>query len=387
MQTEVKYLLEIVKYILNGRVGKVKLPAKDLDWDRLIQLAQAHSILNYVYYWVEDLPQECRPNEDHIEFLEKANGSTLVRTAYQIEGARELFERFEQEGLYVIGIKGICTRQRYPQSDLRTMGDLDLVYQTSQHKQVKNAMLQMDYNQVSEERQHDCYVRKPYLMVEMHRDLMDTESSYYSYYETVWSRVHPKDGCTYIYEMSLEDEYIYNLIHLVKHFQTGGIGIRFLMDVYVYNHITEMNWDYLEEELKKLKLREFLSNLSDLSERWFGVGTEIKDTAVLKKLEQYIVANTTFGNSRNAMSVATAKKGRFGTLWRAVFPNLKAMQSMFVWLEKWPILLPYAWVLRGFRSITTKKRRGHIKYRISGFLYGEREYGEDLRRFFKECGL
>lgn len=47
----------------------------------------------------------------------------------------------------------------------------------------------------------------------------------------------------------------------------------------------------------------------------------------------------------------------------AKFPDLRNMQSMFVWLEKWPILLPYAWVLPGVRSLKT--RRNNIKSQIN----------------------
>ena len=60
--------------------------------------------------------------------------------------------------------------------------------------------------------------------------------------------------------MSLEDEYIYNLIHLVEHFQNGGVGIRFVMDVYIYNRIETIDWEYIEAELAKLGLWEFFGH-------------------------------------------------------------------------------------------------------------------------------
>ncbi|MBQ2884773.1 MAG: hypothetical protein IJE43_13515, partial [Alphaproteobacteria bacterium] len=84
-------------------------------------------------------------------------------------------------------------------------------------------------------------------------------------------------------------------------------------------------------------------------------------------------------------AVSVAKNGRAQFLWKTIFPDLKNMQSMFVWLEKWPILLPYAWVLRGVRSIKT--RRNNIKLQINKYKNGDEEYGKELQRFYEICGL
>ena len=64
MKQEVQYLLEIIKYILNRKQGEIMVPAKGMDWERLIQLAKEHSILNCVYYGVDCLLLEHKPDEE-----------------------------------------------------------------------------------------------------------------------------------------------------------------------------------------------------------------------------------------------------------------------------------------------------------------------------------
>lgn len=389
MKQEVQYLLEIVKYILNKQQGEAPIPAKDLDWEALIKLAKNHSILNLVHYAVDKLPEEHKPDADRCKQLYQASVNAIVRNYNQIEGIKEIFQKFEEEGIYVFAVKGICTKNYYPQTDMRTMGDIDLLYRPEQNANVKKAMRELGYDLSMEGRKHDIYSRKPYMAVEMHRELIAAESIYNSYYEDVWEHVKAKANYQYVKEMSIEDEYIYSMIHLARHFQDGGIGIRFIMDVYVYNHIEQMDWSYVENELKKVQLWEFYGNVSRLAEMWFGNQTEIKleDNQLFSKLATYIITNGTFGSARNAAAVSSAGQGRFWTLWYQIFPGYKSMKSMFVWLDKRPILLPYAWMLRGVRSLTSQKRRRNIKYHVDKYRNADKEYGKELQQFFKICGL
>lgn len=387
MKQEVQYLLEIIKYILNRKQGEIMVPAKDMDWERLIQLAKEHSILNCVYYGVDALAQEHKPDEAKCDILYKALVNSVVRNYNQIEGVKELFEAFEEEGIYALAVKGICTKQHYPQTDMRTMGDIDILYQPLQDAKVKKVMKQLGYDEHVEGRQHDCYSRKPYLAVEMHRDLVEADSVYTPYYETIWERVKPKENFQYVHEMTLEDEFIYTFVHLTRHFQNGGIGIRFVIDVYVYNHLNGMDWKYIEEELQKLSLWEFYNNMSTLAEMWFGTEEVCmgENVSVLNKLATYIVSNGTFGTQKNAAAVSVAKNGRTQFMWKAIFPNLANMRSMFPWLGKWPILLPYAWALRGVKSVMLRRR--HIKTQFDKYKNGDEEYGKELQKFFETCGL
>ena len=120
---------------------------------------------------------------------------------------------------------------------------------------------------------------------------------------------------------------------------------------------------------------------------WFGKeeNKDEENNDVIDKLTSYIITNGTFGTSKNAAAVVVAKNGRNRFLWRAIFPNYRNMKSMFPWLDKWPILLPYAWLLRGVRSISS--RRQNIAEQLNKYRNGDKEYGKELQQFFEMCGL
>lgn len=58
----------------------------------------------------------------------------------------EILNAFEKGGIYCIPLKGIVTKRFYPASELRTMGDLDMLYQPEQTEKLKSVMESLDYS-------------------------------------------------------------------------------------------------------------------------------------------------------------------------------------------------------------------------------------------------
>lgn len=384
MEKEEEYLLEVIKYILHNRKTDFPIPPSDLNWPQLIKKASRHSISNLLFYAVENLDAEHRPEESVYKYLQQQTMKEFVRSCNQLAAADELLAEFEKRKIYVLALKGVNTKNYYPEPDMRSMNDLDLLYKDSQHGMIDDAMQKLGYGGFQEGRKHDHYFRAPYIGVELHREMVASESEYSDYYADIWNRVHSRGGCSYVQEMRREDEYIFTIIHLVEHFKQGGVGLRFMMDVFVYEHLEGMDWDYIEKELEKLHLSEFVQNLSKLAEQWFGTEEQEKDTLV-EKLGEYILQNGTYGSEKNAAALAVEQGGRMSFLLKAVFPNLKSMQSMYPWLKKYPILLPWSWMLRGLRSFLY--RRGNIESQMKVYKNGDKDYGKELRQFYKQCGL
>ena len=330
MSGEVEYLLNIVKYILNNENGNLPLPSPDIKWQALMEIAQRHNILNIVYYGLNYLSSDTKPDEKTCKFLHDHAMREIVITYNQIEATNELLESFDKEKIYVVAVKGICIKRYYPQLDMRTMKDIDILCQDIQQKQIHKVMSQLGYYQSAEGQKHDYYIRKPYICLEMHRQLVSAESEYSAYYDSIWDRLQRKDLYEYVYEMTPEDEYIFTLIHLVEHFRNGGVGIRFIMDIYIYNQMIDLNWSYIEEELKKLELWRFFENISLLAETWFGIEKKSIEDETIKKLSEYVISNGTFGSRANSASLAVASRGKNAFMRKALLPNLK-MNLSTIW--------------------------------------------------------
>lgn len=371
-------LIKIIKSLLNGTTDAVSVD----DWKTLAVSARKNGLLPCLAFYYQALPEENKPSDEITAYFRKVLIQATVISTNQLTEVEKMENIFEENGIYNLVVKGAKTKKRYSDEILRSMGDIDILYKPSQHKKVYDLMMNsLNYEDFQEGRKNDTYTKNKYIIVEAHRQLVSTESEYTDYLEKVWDRAVPCKDCKYTYEMTLEDEFIYNIIHLAEHFKKGGIGIRFIMDIWVYNQL-ELNREYLKNELAKLQLYDFYLTVSQLAECWFGNG---ESTELLDRLSEFICSSGVFGNHENASALAVDDGGKLVTLIKVCFPSYKEMASMFLWLKKYPFLLPIAWIIRVFRSLT--KRKGNVKVQLNMIKDGSTEKGKEIKEFYKDCGL
>src|SRR5699024_2530401 len=166
--------------------------------------------------------------------------------------------------------------------------------------ELKEVMKNLGFEYEGEAAKHDHY-RKNGLTVEMHRSLVPAERKAYRYFLDSWERATPEKE--YIYQMSLEEQYIYTLYHLIEHFVRGGIGIRMVLDIYMLSNQPQIDHEYIKNELETLGIKKFEENIRHLSKVWF------EDEAYGQKdleLETYIVNGGIFGKEDNMIKNSKA---------------------------------------------------------------------------------
>ena len=369
-------LLKIIVSQLNNSALNVEIA----DWKALLKLAKAHGLLQYVALYAERLQEDKQPNSKIREYLSSVIAQEIACLANQLDAVVEMQEAMEQNGIYNIAVKGSVTKLRYENEILRTMGDIDLLYKPEQHHVFKTLMQSLGYVDYQEGRKNDTYSRKPFITVEAHRELVESSSEYSDYYRDIWHMVQPKKGLKYTCEMRVEDELVFNIVHLAEHFKEGGAGVRFIIDVYVYSQI-EMDDDYVEQELAKLGLNEFFHHILDLAYFWFADGESSELTV---ELANFITDGGVFGGKDNAAALAV-EEGRLKHLIKVCFPDYNSMKSMFPWLKGKGVLLPYAWSLRGVRAM--RHRKNNIRTHMNAIRTGDTEKGKALKQFYTGCGL
>jgi hypothetical protein len=368
-------LFQVIRYFLNNDPV-----TEELDWQKLLKFAEKHSLAQFVYLYMNHLPKGQRPDAEMQRCIVRSHSYIVAKQISQNAAIEDIHSALEENGCFHLFFKGSVTRKRYKDPFWRSMSDIDFLYQESQHKIVKKALLEKEFSGYVEGRKNDTYYCLPHVCVEAHRQLVPSNSSYYSYCAKVWERAHLAEGCKYLYEMGVEDELIFNIIHLAIHFLEGGAGIRFILDVYVYNQL-EIDFQYVEHELSEIDLLDFYKNISVLAENWFGSGEK---NELSEKLADFILENGTFGTSENSSALAVSE-GRLRYLRRMCFPGYEEMTSIYPWLNGKAILLPFAWVRRGVGVLTQKTEK--LNAQIIKTKQGDRKLGKELHRFYRECGL
>ncbi len=388
--SEAKYLIEIIKYLLNKADSKVALvqPSADMDWGQLMAFAKKHNVANLLHYVMPKIEKAHRPSEELCcRIRNYALNIAAIDVQQQLE-KENLFRQFEQEGLYCLPVKGLETKELYPEREWRTMGDFDVLYKTEQHKQVKDLLLNTGYTAYRTGLKHDHYYKKPYVSLEMHRVLVAPDTVALDYYETIWEKVKPKASFEHVYEMSLEEHYIYTMVHLIEHFKVEGVGIRFIMDIFVIGQQKALDWEYIRDVFKQMKVSEFVDNIERLAWRWFGneyVPSSEEKEQVIDELEEFIFNNGAFGDDTHAYALVLQREGRFKYIMRMVFPSYDNMKTLYMWLENRKCLLPVAWTWRIFRTILFHKKS--IEYGMNTIRYKNKQHGRKLQEFYKKCGI
>ena len=197
-----------------------------------------------------------------------------------------------------------------------------------------------------------------------------THMGYYAYFGDGWGRAVRQEGCRYGF--TPEDTFVYLFMHFSKHYRSGGIGCRHVLDLWVYRRAyPELDEAYVLRELGKLRLGAFYQNALRLLDAWFGEG-ELDD--VTEFMTKRIFSGGAWGNAKDyyvfteltkSKNADDVKNSRLGYALRLLFPSLTHMRKKYPILVKLPIALPLYWVVRGMTVLLHKREKIGENVRIA----------------------
>ena len=350
--------INILKAAFSDKKEKV---SSDFDFEKAVQVAKKHNIAPILYYGAINcnIPQE----EKHMQELHQLTLRSILvseRQTYEIE---QIVKAFEAENIEYMPLKGTILKSLYPKAEMRTMGDADILIKLEQYSKIQTIMERLQYT-FKYESDHELVWTKPSLFLELHKSIMTTYNrDFYGYFGTGWTSAQPIPNSTG-YKMSEEDFYIFAFVHFTKHYRISGIGIKHLIDLWVYaNAHPEIKWEYVERELKTMHLSEFHANIRKTIAVWFenAAETDITDliTNVIFSSGQYGSVEKAIINRALQNGEKTATKMKANRVFHNVFPPYISMAKKYPVLNKMPVLLPFMWVVRFFEIIIYRKP--HLK--------------------------
>ena len=383
-----KNLIKLIKSLL--REEKVELI--NPDFEAIYKLSTFHSVQNMLFY-----ATDAYKNQVSVEVLKKLgkdNKMQLAKTATQEIEKDKIIEELNKNQIKYMLMKGSVIKYLYPSIDMRSMADIDIYIDKDRAKDIKKMMGNLGYDSESYQHgNHDTYMKVPFMNIEMHRDLMNECYEMSRYYKNFFGRLQ-KGKNEYEYVFSIDDYYIYMISHAAKHFSNGGMGIRNVVDEYVYllNYDKELNYYYIQEELEKLGLVKFEENLRKLSNYWFLDKVEAKDLETLELMEEFIIESGTYGTvNHNVLKNLMGKEAldkinttRFKYMLRRAFPPYSVMKQRNPSLVKLPFLLPFFYFTRLCKFIF--KRNKNIDSEIKAANNANQEDIEKMKKIHDDIG-
>lgn len=354
-----KDIFTLVKSALLGE----KLPlSEDFSIEEAAEIAKKHKIASIIYYGAINCGVDT--NLEPMQELFMLSCRSMVISERQSHVITRLCSAFEENGIDYMLLKGSLLKKLYPKSDMRNMGDADILIKTEQYDKIKPIMIELGFAEKVES-DHELVWKNPQLLVELHKRLIPSyNKDYYNYYGNGWQLANPSKDCPYRFEMTDEDQMIYLFTHFAKHYRDGGIGIRHLTDLYVYRNANpDLDEEYIKAELQHLSLSEFYLNILDTIDVCFGAGTP---TAKTDYIIDTILNSGVYGTHDKRVIATTIKTSKtqngsknvkIKRIIKLLFPSLELMEYHYEFLKKVPFLLPVTWIMRFFKILFFKNRK------------------------------
>ncbi len=275
---------------------KTRVEAMDLD--AIYELAEKHMIKAMIALALESAGyRDTRSG--------KAIASALRKLSVYEENLREIIKRLEEKGIWYMPFKGAVIKDYYPKQVMREFSDYDILCDPDRTEDIKEIMEDLGfYIYLYEINYHDIYYKDPFLNFEMHKRLFDEdyEEELNDHYKTVCAYYdHVEDrlsGDGYKKHLSAEDTYVYMIAHDQKHYAKFGIGLRSLIDNYVFLKSEKPDMDYVKSELEKMGIEDFEVMIRETAMSLFGEGgMEIPDGKVF----EYIMSSGFYAHRSRAL--------------------------------------------------------------------------------------
>ncbi len=343
-----------------GFIGLIKSALTDepanvpenFDWSRACALATAQRIEILLYYGITK--SKIAVPEKIEKQLQLATCTAVMMNTRQLYELEVLYKAFESNEIYFAPLKGTVLKGVYKAPELRPMGDADILMKPEQYKIIEKLLFRLGYTQEAES-DHDIVWNKDFLRLELKKSLVSpsVNKDFFKYYKNGWDFMKPASENSFRHDFSAEDHLIYIFTHFAGHYRNAGIGIKHLLDFYVYlKQKKDLDGEYIKNELQKLALWEFYSNILKTIAVWFEneTGNEITDF-----ITERMFSSSAFGSGENGLISDGLRRSKLSKIISIVFLPLVAMKNKYPILKKAPFLLPVMWVVRGFDTVFNKR--------------------------------
>ncbi len=356
--TEYGYLIHLLYCAIHDTTPDEK--PEQLSFDRIYGYAMEHDVANLAFYAVERLQNQ--PDRDLCAKWGRRRDLALMRDMHQEFARNEIVAEFRSRGIPYKELQGTVLKKLYPRTEYRTMSDLDFIVEKKHLTQCGKILEDLGYRCSKQDDFEIDGIRKPDICVELHTDYF---SPYTVYYDIMREPVFDRE----ISEEEKDTElYLYNILHIAKHYFSGGCGIRRILDMYYIDRCyrDKIDSDHVRRVLSEAGMLQFAQEIIDLAHSWFGeAGRDDKHSA----MEQMIVDAGLHGKRENYISRRIRRKDKDASLSASakakylrsrIFPGAKVMEIKYPVLKRIKILYPFCWGHRIIRMILGRNRQASL---------------------------
>ncbi len=351
-------VLSLIKSALTNEKAEI---SETVDWEQILRISKRHQIIPLIYYGIQNSNLHC----PQVQSFAQGTMRAVLVEQNQFNMFSAICKRFLAAKVDWLPLKGLLLKHLYPKTEMRVMSDMDILIREEQLGLVRDILEQLGCEKTKDSDHVTVYQNPPFIYLEIHTRLVPSyDSDYYEYFRNAWSRAKCQMSQPYGYEMATEDMFLFEIVHLAKHYREGGIGLRHFIDIWVMlTRYPDLNMKYIRSELRVLKIERFFDNILATLQYWFenSAPTEITEFLTLRTFESgsygTLKKHKTAVAARISEKHGSAKKGRLVELFSAFFMPLGEMKKRYSILQRCAGLLPIMWIVRWVSAVFGESER------------------------------
>ncbi len=332
-----------------------------LDTFRSIyDISKVHNVSHLLYAALKKNDLFLTANNAETEQYIQSCRQDYLYSAYKcVQMDKEKFEIskvLNGSGIKHVFLKGAVLRNIYPQTWMRTSGDLDCLVPEERLFDAVEALQKSGYTTDGQKHYHDIELDKPSIHLELHFNIQEDNVFLDNVLKTVWNNVEQVSDFEYV--ESPEFFVFHHIAHMAYHITTGGCGIRPFVDLWIMKNRFPYNEDAVHEMCKTARINDFFVLANRMIGIWFENESHDQDTL---KFEQFILNSATFGTIESKQNLSEYKKSKTKqNIISHLFLPYEQMKEAYPILKKHKILLPYYEMYRLVKKSFDRKQRAYL---------------------------
>lgn len=372
-------LIKIINSTIHSK--RVKFDKDEvINWDELLEEAREHSVTSLIYSSINKSNIINSLEKDRLNLLKEQIFYSNINQVKHIKQTVVILKELRMRNIDAIVLKGLVVRSLYPNPDLRTMSDADIIVHREDLSKLTEVLLSMNYVKTKHEDEHGAHIvfNKLNSCIEVHWTLLNEDffKGDKLFEQNLWNNTMKIEiGDTEALSLSWEDLAVHLCIHMASHFSHKGFGVRQLCDLVlvVEKKYDEINWVSFNKKIRACKIEKFTAAIFNVCRKLFNMNIPQElssiykvDEKTLNLLIDDIFESGVFGNKNinnmfgrelafdKGMENGSNRIRVMGRFIRLLFPPISEMNNKYNYAKRYKILAPVAWVHHLFEGIFNK---------------------------------
>ena len=332
-----------------GLNQSTELPAlSEIECKELMKIGAHQSILPIIH---RGLKLSGAPS-DIVKECDKVRLKDTRLYIFQKDALQKIGIALNEAQISYIPLKGAVLRQLYPEPELRTSCDIDVLVKEDD-VEVAVAAIEKATDFVKKKRNyHDISMVNSQVHLELHFSILENMENIDRLLARVWDYA-VFDECSR-YKLTPEFQIFHVIAHMSYHMVHSGLGIRPFLDLWLLRMKTEYDEDIVRRMCTDCSIITFYEKCCNLVDAWM-TGKPVPEN--LTAFENYTLNGGVFGNKENAIASKQRQHRGFSYYFHRVFMSRALLETEYPKKKKKPFLVPICQMKRWLRLLNPNKRR------------------------------